>query len=48
MGQCVLDPQLVADQQEFEAIMAAPGDRRAFDHHAHAFVSAHRIDSDTR
>ena len=46
--QRLLDPGLIADQQELEAIVAAPRDRRAFDHNAHTLVSAHRIDSDTR
>ena len=43
-----LDPRLVADQQELELVVAAAGERRAFDHHAHAFIAAHRIDGDTR
>jgi len=28
--------------------MAAACERRAFDHHAHAFIAAHRINGDTR
>ena len=38
----------ITDQQKFEAIVATAGQRRAFDHHAHAFIAPHRIDSDTR
>jgi hypothetical protein len=48
MVQSRLDPLFIADQQEFEAIVATPGERRAFDHHPHAFIAAHRIDGDTR
>jgi hypothetical protein len=43
-----LDPRLVAHQQELEAVVAAPRDRRALDHHPHAFIAAHRVDGDTR
>ena len=43
-----LDSRFIANQQKLEAIMAAPGNRRTFHHHAHAFIAAHRINSDTR
>ena len=43
-----LDARLVADEQELELVVAAARERGARDHHAHAFVTAHRIDSDTR
>ena len=43
-----LDSRFVAYQQEFETVVAAPGKRRALDHHPNAFIPAHRIDGDTR
>jgi predicted DNA-binding transcriptional regulator YafY len=43
-----LDLRLVAHQQELELVVPPARKRRAGDHHAHAFIAAHRIDSDTR
>ena len=43
-----LDPLFIANQQKFETIVAPTRKRGAFDHHAHAFITAHRIDGDTR
>ena len=43
-----LDPRLVAHQQELELVVTATSKGCALDHHAHAFVAAHRINSDTR
>ena len=43
-----LDLRLIADQQEFEAVVAAPRNRCALDHDAHALIAAHRVNGDTR
>ena len=43
-----LDPLLIANQQKLEPIVAPARKRGAFDHHANAFITAHRIDGDTR
>ena len=43
-----LDPRFVANQQELELVVAPTRKRGALDHHAHTFVTAHRIDGDTR
>ena len=46
--ECSLDARFIANQQELELVVTPTRQRGAFDHHAHAFVSAHRIDGDTR
>ncbi len=43
-----LDARLVTHQQELEPIVPAAGERRPGDHHTHAFITAHRINGDTR
>jgi hypothetical protein len=43
-----LDPHFIANQQEFEAIVMAAGLSRTVHHYAHAYISAHRINRDTR
>jgi hypothetical protein len=43
-----LDPLLIAHEQEVETVMAPARKRGALNHHAHAFIPAHRVDSDTR
>ena len=46
--ECGLDACFVANQQELELVVAPTRKRGALDHHAHTFVTAHRIDGDTR
>jgi len=43
-----LDARFIANQQEFESVMAAAGQSRAFNHHTHALIAAHRVNGDTR
>src|SRR3546814_8124810 len=43
-----LDPLLVADEDEAEAVVLVARHRGAGEHHAHADVTAHRIDCDSR
>ena len=46
--QRVLDPLFVTDEQKLELVMATTRKRRPFNHDAHTFIAAHRIDGDTR
>ena len=48
VGQRAFDARPVTDQQELERVVTPARKRGAFDHHAHAFIPAHRIDGDTR
>ncbi len=43
-----LNSLLIANQQKFEPVVAATCKRRTLDHYAHAFITAHRINGDTR
>jgi hypothetical protein len=48
MVERLLDALFIAYKQELEAIMAAAGYCRTFNHDTHALIPAHRIDGDTR
>jgi hypothetical protein len=42
------DSGFVADQQEFKAFVAVTRERSTCNHNWHAFITAHRVNGDTR
>ena len=40
--------RFIADKQELETIVLAPGQSSALNHNAHAYITAHRVNGDTR
>jgi bacterioferritin-associated ferredoxin len=43
-----LDLSLITNKKELEAVVAVPRECGSCHHHAHTFITAHRINGDTR